>query len=199
MKHFISAMLAIAISFVPLGAFAGEPSAPESMPRMPGMGSDIQLTSRQHQAMEQIMVQTHRQLEQLHSQARARILGSLTPAHRTLVAQIVGNLAVSANPDRATAVRQIDAALSPAEAQAIVTTHNALKQQVHAIMDSAHKQFQALLTPQQRASIEQNEAKEPGETKTDMHGGMTDAHENSMEPEDVDTAGSILLDLSSGD
>jgi Spy/CpxP family protein refolding chaperone len=196
MKHFISAMLAVAICLVPLGAFAGEPSAPE-MVAMHGMGADMQLTPQQHQAIGQIMTRTHQQLEQLHSQARARILGSLSPAHRAALAQIIGNLAISANPDRAAAVRQIDAALTPTEARAVMTTHDALKQQKRAIMESAHKQCMALLTPQQRASMQRSEAKEAGESKADMH-GATGAHENSMESEDVDTAGSILLELSSG-
>lgn len=195
MKHFISAMLAVAICLVPLGAFAGEPSAQE-MSSMHGVG-DMQLTSQQRQAIGQIMVRTHQQLEQLHSQARVRILGSLSPAHRVLLAQVVGNLAVSANPDRAAAVRQIDAALTPAEARAVMTTHDALKQQKRAMMESAHKQCMALLTPQQRASMERGETKEAGESKADMHSAMG-AHENSMEAEGADTAGSILLELSSG-
>jgi Spy/CpxP family protein refolding chaperone len=196
MKHFISAMLAVAICLVPLGAFAGEPSAPE-MVSMHGMGADIQLTPQQHQAIGQIMTRTHQQLEQLHSQARARILGSLSPAHRALLAQIVGNLAISANPDRAAAVRQIDAALTPAEARAVMTTHVALKQPERAIMEGAHKQCMALLTPQQRTLMARGETKESGESKADMHGAQG-VHENSMESEDADTAGSILLELSSG-
>jgi Spy/CpxP family protein refolding chaperone len=195
MKHFISAMFAVAICLVPLGAFAGEPSASE-VSSMHGMG-DMQLTPQQHQAIGQIMTRTHQQLEQLHSQARARILGSLSPAHRALLAQIVGNLAISANPDRAAAVRQIDAALTPAEARAVMTTHDALKQPKRAIMEGAHKQCMALLTPQQRASMARGEAKESGESKAEMHGAMG-APENAMESEDADTAGSILLELSSG-
>jgi Spy/CpxP family protein refolding chaperone len=146
--------------------------------------------------MVQIMVQSHQQMEQLHTQARERILGSLTAAHRALLAQIVGNLAVSPNPDRDAAARQLDAALSPAEAQAIVATHNALKQQMQAIMENTMKQSQAILTPQQRASMPQG-----GQNMMYVHegGGSMGPHGNAMEGHERDTAGSILLELSSGD
>ena len=36
------------------------------------------------------MEQMHAQMKQLHLQARAQILGALTPAHRALLANVVG-------------------------------------------------------------------------------------------------------------
>jgi len=41
------------------------------------------------------------------------MLGALTPAHRALLAQIVGELAVAPVPDATTAAQRLDAALSP--------------------------------------------------------------------------------------
>lgn len=192
MNRILPAMLAVAISLVPLGAFAGEPSAPAPMPPMP-MGG-VQLNAQQHQAMIQIMVQSHQQLEQLHAQARAHILSSLTPAHRALLAQVVGNLAISPNPDMDAAARQLDAALSPAEAQAITTTHEQLKTQARAIMENAHKQMEGLLSASQRSQMDTNRPQGADETY-EMHGGKMDMHEGPP-GEQAHTAGMILLELS---
>jgi Spy/CpxP family protein refolding chaperone len=152
MKKLIPAMLAVAISVLPLGAMAGEPPAPMGPPA-PMFENHLNLTDSQRQQFEQIMHQTHQQMEQLHTQARAKVLGSLSAAHRALLAQVVGSLAVSPNPDPQAAVKQLNAALTPAEAQAVVSTHGAAMQQMHQLMESAHQRFQALLTAQQRAQL----------------------------------------------
>ena len=197
MKHFIPAALAVAISLAPLGAIAGEPSAPGQpggqMP--PGMSDRMNLTSSQRQAMGQIMTQTHQQLEQLHTQVRSKVLGDLTPAHRSLLAQVIGSLAIAPNPDRDAAVRQLNAALSSGEAQAIVSTHSAAMQQMKALMESAHQKFQAILTPQQRAQ----------QSTWSSHGGPPDCGppngESPMGMHSVSqlTAGDILLHLAGPD
>ena len=181
MKHFIPAMLAVAISLLPLGAVAGEPSAPMPGGPMPQVFfGKINLSQSQQQAWEQIMQQSHQQIEQIHSQAREKILGSLTPEHRTLLAQVVGSLAIAPNPDPDAAVKQLNAALSPGEAQAIVSTHSAAESQMHAIMDSTHQRFQALLTQQQRAQLPNG-----GEMR----------HMEKMGSHEQDSAGEILLHM----
>jgi Spy/CpxP family protein refolding chaperone len=181
MKHIIPAALAAAIMVLPLGAVAGEPSASEhGGPMGPGMYQKLGLTSNQQQACQQVMTQTHQQMEQLHAQARAKVLAALTPAHRALLAQIVGSLAIAPNPDPDAAAKQLNAALSPGEAQAVVSTHTAAMQQMHAIMTAAHQRFQAILTPQQRAQI-------PSEHE------MGDSHDKEMREMSQLTAGQILM------
>lgn len=169
---------------------------------MPPTFQKITLTSSQRQAFEQIMTQTHQQLEQLHTQARSKMLGDLTPAHRSLLAQVVGSLAISPNPDRDAAVRQLNAALTSGEAQAIVSTHTAAMQQMHNIMESSHQKFQALLTPQQRAQQPSwsshggpPEGGAPnGGPPMGMHDSMHSTHSMSQL-----TAGDILLHLANPD
>src|SRR5215831_11866990 len=130
MRNLIPAIFAVAVISLPLGAVAGD--APAPMPPMPppppgmGMAFDFDgqnLTPAQQQQIHQIMDQTHQQMQQLMSQARSRVLGSITPAHRQLLAQIVGNLAISPNPDWDAAAKQLNAALSPSESQAVLSTH----------------------------------------------------------------------------
>ena len=65
-----------------------------------------------------------RQVSQMYAmqlQTRSAILSALTPAHRTFLSQLVGDLAVSPNPDAAGAARQLNATLSSGEGRAVVT------------------------------------------------------------------------------
>jgi Spy/CpxP family protein refolding chaperone len=187
MKKLIPAMLAVAISLLPLGAIAGEPPAPMPPPG-PMFDHRLNLTDSQRQQFEQIMQQTHQQMETLHTQVRAKVLGSLSAAHRALLAQIVGSLAVSPNPDPQAAVKQLDAALTPAEAQAVVSAHGAAMQQMHQLMESAHQRFQALLTTQQRAQLPNG-----------GNGPMGGPHEEEMQRMSQLSAGEILLHVASFD
>ena len=187
MKNIIPAMLAVAISVVPLGASAGEPSAPSMAGAgPPGMCQKAKLTASQQQAARQLMEQTHQQFEQLHAQVRAKVLGTLNPAHRTLLAEVVGSLAVAANPDPDAAAKQLDAALSPAEAQAVLSIHSAAMSQVRSIMESTHQRFLSILTPQERAQMPS------GPPMGDMHGP-------DMKEMSTLTAGQVLLHLAQFD
>ncbi len=188
MKHLIPAMLAVAISIVPLGATAGEPQPPMPPPPPIGMfGEHLNLTPSQQQQWHQIMQQTGQQMQALHTQARAKVLGALSPAHRALLAQVVGALAIAPNPDPQAAARQLDAALSPGEAQAVVSAHTAAMQQAHQLMESAHQRFQSVLTAQQRAQF------------SSSHEGGPDSHEVQMRHMDQQlTAGEILLHFAGG-
>src|SRR5208283_1895551 len=60
------------------------------------------------------------QMETLHKQYRAQVLGALTPAHKQLYAAVVGNLAIAASPDPKAAAAKLDAALSTGEKTAII-------------------------------------------------------------------------------
>ena len=60
------------------------------------------------------------QIEALHKQYRAQVLGALTAAHKQLYASVVGELAIAASPDPRAAAAKLDAALSTSEKSAIV-------------------------------------------------------------------------------
>lgn len=94
MKHVMLAAL--------LAAFAAAPAAAQMHP-MPQM-SPAQM----------------QQMRQMHEQLRTQVLGYLTPAHKALLAQVVGDLATTANPNYDAAASRLDAALSPAEKKNIL-------------------------------------------------------------------------------
>jgi hypothetical protein len=62
----------------------------------------------------------HEKLEHLRLKVRAQVLAVLTPADRTLLAQIVGSLAVADVPDVDGAIHRLDATLSTSQKQAIL-------------------------------------------------------------------------------
>jgi hypothetical protein len=121
--------------------------------------------------------QAHQQMRRLHEQERAQMLNALTPAHRQLVAQVAGQLAVATNPDFEGAVRKINASLSPAESQNVLRIHEQSKQQMHAIMQQA---FKSLPADQQQA-IQQHMQQHQAEMGNMQH----------QRPQP--TAGSLLL------
>ena len=90
-----------------------------------------------------VMQQTHAKMQQLHAQARLSLLNSLTPAHRALLANVVGQLAISASPDAAAAARELDASLSPGERNSVLNVSTSFEQQAKQLMDSARQQLQA--------------------------------------------------------
>ncbi len=75
---------------------------------------------------------------QLHQQVRSQMLASLTAQHRALLANIVGQLATSATPDVAGAVRQLDAALSPQESRTILNAEASMRAQMSAAMNGSN-------------------------------------------------------------
>jgi hypothetical protein len=62
--------------------------------------------------------------------SRAKLFASVTPAHRKLVAQIIGELAMSAKPDARAAAKQIDAVLSSPEKKAVIAVNVAARAQM---------------------------------------------------------------------
>lgn len=116
MKKLLPAILAVALSAMPIGAFAGEAFAPT--PEMAQMAS---------------------QMHQLSVQARTAVLQAITPQHRQLLAQVVGSLAIAPDPDYAAASKQLDAALSQQEAQSVLRITAQFHQQMHTLMQ-AHMQ-----------------------------------------------------------
>src|SRR5581483_9497700 len=91
--------------------------------------------------------QFHQKMEQLHTQARAQMLAALSPAHKEALANVIGHLAIAANPNAENDARQINALLSPGEAQAVVRIHDATRAQAESLMESMRSQMQRQLPP----------------------------------------------------
>ncbi len=84
--------LVLALSILPVAAIAQSAPSSDAPPAM---------TDQQRQAMFTEFKAIHTQAEALHKQYRAQVLNSLTPIHRQTVANLIGQLAISANPDKA--------------------------------------------------------------------------------------------------
>jgi len=142
MKHSIALLLALA--FAPTAALAQS----EPPPGPPGMHG-VPLSNAQIAAMRQV----HTRAEALRVQTRGRMLAALTPAHRTAVANVFGQLALSANPDPRAAAQSLDAVLSPAEKQSVVSIAAAERSNMHVIMQQARAAFASTLSADQRARM----------------------------------------------
>jgi len=141
--------------------------------------------------MRAAMQQAREQMKQIHVQARTQMLASLSPAHRTALANVVGQLAVSPNPNPAIAARQIEAFLSQGEAQSILRTHAAAIAQIKTLHAQMKAQFESSLTPEQRAQIEAR------------HAQFAQQHSNLQErqgrPSSTDPGAILLRSLSPGE
>ena len=141
MKALIAA-LSLGFLLSPALVMADDATAPAGAPPPPSP------------AMRQAMEQARSQMLQMNLQARQQMLASLTPAHRAAFANIVGQLAISPNPNLPAAAQQIDRLLTQAEGQAILRTHTSLRTQQKAMMDQMRAQFEASLTPEQLAQMQ---------------------------------------------
>lgn len=126
--------LSLALTFLPVAALADDANPP----------GPPAVTPQQRQAMFNTFETFRRQEDQLHQQMRAQILGSLSAAHRTAVADLIGRLAITANPDPAAAAKQLDAILSQREQQQILAAHNAFRERSKTL----HEQMRAQLEKQ---------------------------------------------------
>ncbi|MBV9104346.1 MAG: hypothetical protein JO060_12215 [Candidatus Eremiobacteraeota bacterium] len=142
------ATLGLAVLLVPSIALADENAAPNSG-AMPARMAQFQ--------------QAHERMRQLHQQARSQVLASLSAAHKQAVANIVGQLAISASPNPDAAARQINALLTPSESQSVVRIHNGLRSQMQSLMQSLHAQMQpAAGAPPRLERQEMNESTDAG-------------------------------------
>jgi hypothetical protein len=170
MKRLV-AILSLGLLLSPSLAFAQESPAQPAPAR-----------STPNAQMRTLMEQARTQMVQIHAQARNQMLGSLSPAHRTAVANVVGQLAIAQNPNPALAARQIDAVLTQAEGQSILRTHAAAKAQMLTLRTQMRAQFESSLTPDQRAQMEAHRAQ-----LAQQHPGGMNARPSSTDP------GTILL------
>lgn len=100
-----------------------------------------------------LMRQSRAQLAQIRQTVRVRMLAALTPAHRTMLANAVGNLVLAVNPDPRTVAAQLDAVLAPAEKQAIISIDAAGRTSARAIMQQQRAAFEATLSADQKAEF----------------------------------------------
>ncbi len=129
MKHFVPAVIAATLIALPCLAWADQNDAPPAPPP----------------AAFQLMEQTRTKVDQLNAQARLSMLATLSSAQRTLLAQVVGQLATAQTPDTAGAAKTLDANLSPAQAKNILSISSSLDDQVHQVMDASRKQMEAAM------------------------------------------------------
>ena len=130
--------------------------------------------------MRQQFEAARKQIEQIRSQERSKVLGALTPAHRQLLGTIAGQLATSTAPDYRAAAQRLDGALSSSEKQAIVNASNDARQQMRAQMESMRQQMSQMGGP----------PRGPGGPPMTMHGGEGERRTPS--------AGEILLRVAMG-
>lgn len=119
----------------------------------------------------QEMRQMRREMGRIAAQTRTQMLNALTPAHRTLLSNVVGQLAVAPTPDVRAAARQLDSALSPSEKQAILNAQTSERTQ----MQSAMQQMRAQMPPppggtQRRPMMYGQERQGGGERRTPSAG-----------------------------
>ncbi len=154
--------LALALSIIPITALADDDAAMST------------LTPAQRQAVHQTFQRFESQKEQLHQQMRLQILQSLTPVHRRVVASTIGELAVSPNPDPATAARRIDALLSPGERQRVIAAHNSMRSQGMQLHDQMVNELRGELPADMQSQLTKrgNDMKQKEESMSHM---QTDA------------------------
>ena len=86
-------------------------------------------TQQQANAQISARVQAQAQMQRNRDEAHRHMLRALTQEHRELLAQLVGELATSQQPDVAGAVVKLDATLTPNEKQAILDIGAGLRRQ----------------------------------------------------------------------
>lgn len=116
MKQLATIAFAAALAAMPVASFA------QAAPGAPNIRRDFE--------------QLHTQMQQIHSTERAQILAALTPAHKALVANVIGQLAISPTPDYDAAAKRLDAALSGAERQSILNAAQSARSRSMALMQN---------------------------------------------------------------
>jgi len=156
MKHPV--ILSLVLVFTP--AVAAAQAAPPA-----AIASTPTLNAQQQAAMQQLRAQ----FEQSRLQTRVRLLAALTPAHRTAVANIVGQLALTSNPNPRAAAQALDAVLAPAEKQSILNIAAVERANRQTFMLQERAVFESTMTADQRAQMAQRQAKRQAYTRSHPH------------------------------
>lgn len=91
---------------------------------------------------------TFERQQALMERSRAALFAAVTPTHRPMVAQIIGELAMSSTPDATVAAKRIDAVLSTAEKAAVLAAFEAPRAEMAALREqhrAQDAQFAALV------------------------------------------------------
>lgn len=166
------------------------PAAPAAAPAPPvNPGGPMQWSPEQLRAHMQAMRAHMEAVRHLHEQARAQMLASLSYAHRAAIARIVGNLAISPNPDPRAAAREIDGVLSSSERQAILAAQSSEMQRMRAMMEQMRAQMQQAHAHMQQWMQRMHQGIQQ------MHQGMQQMHQAMQQRHHrhTPTAGGILL------
>src|SRR5579863_6973373 len=123
--------LALALSVIPIAAAADDDNA------------SPQISPAQRQAIHQTFERFAGQEEQLHLQMRAQILNALSPVHRRAVGATIGDLAIEANPDPASAAKRLDMILSPGERQRVLAAHSSFYQESRQLHDQMRSELRS--------------------------------------------------------
>ena len=176
----------VLVAGVSLPAFAQEAPAPDAAMRPPADTAMARPSAQQMEAMQKV----REQMRQIHTNARLQMLGSLTPAHRAALANIIGQLAIAPNPNRKAAEAQIDALLSNSEKSSVLNAEASARTNSRSLMESARTQFEATLSADDRAKMQARDAAR----QQRMAQGQTRGREFGAETPD---AGRSLLRVSS--
>lgn len=127
--------LALALSVIPTAALAQ--ATDSTAPNAP--------TSDQRQAMHQAFRQFAQQEMQLHEQMRTQMLAALTPVHRREVGALIGDLAISTNPDPQATAKRIDSMLMSYERSRIIAAHKSFADQSRQLHEQMRTQMASVM------------------------------------------------------
>ncbi len=147
-----TALAALAFLMIPVAVAAQDAPPPGPPPDGP-----MAVGSPNPQRMAE-MRQVRAQLEQLRTQTRAQMLASLTPLHRSQIATLVGQAAVSSTYDPRTLAQRVDALLSRGEAQSVVNLAGSERTNARGVMQAARAQFESSLSPADQAKMKERDA-----------------------------------------
>ena len=150
MKRIAVAVLAFALT--PLAALAQDAPPPGPPPGPDAMGTP-------NPAMMSAMRATHEQMRQLHLQTRTAMLAGLTQQHRAAIASLVGQYAISPNPDPRVLEKQFDALLTRGESQNVINLAGSERTNERGMMQSARAQFESTMTPDQLSKMRERDQK----------------------------------------
>jgi hypothetical protein len=108
--------------------------------------------------MMQSMHQLHQQLKQLEHQARSQALAALSPSHRAILINLLGQQAIAEKSDRKALAAKLDATLSASEKTAILNIATSTHSKARALMQGAHKHMISQLPADVQQRIAQHMA-----------------------------------------
>jgi len=134
-------VLATAPAFVSAQTVPPSPAPSAASPLAAEMSAGMSMMSR---------------MMQVQQRARAASLAALTPGHRELLARIVGELAIAPDPNFDASAARLDAALSPAEVQALGRAEAAKRAEMAAQAGQMQSTLQSTLSPEQLKAMQQD-------------------------------------------